>query len=312
MSSTSLARRRTTSVLVKSAETPPSLVQTHAPVEADHVAARLLHQLKQCGRARAEVYDGDAGRDVAYHFARVRQDVLAVVVGGEGADPRVEKLDGLRAGLDLRVEVSGKRARDARHQRVPRAGVCVHQALGVDVVFGAAALADVGGEREGCAAEADEREVWAQFAPRDADGFVDVIERRHVFDFAHAVYVPRVADGVVDDGAFAVGEFEFEPHRRDDEEDVGEDDGGVNAEAVRGVDRDFGGDIGALAHFEERMLRAHVAVLLHVTPGLPHQPDGRVGHLLAAAGAHEGAIPKFTGHPRGARRLGRFAHRLTI
>src|SRR2546423_13615155 len=63
------------------AEPRPCLVEAHAPVEADNVAACLLHQLKQARRARAEVYDGDAGLHIANDLARVREDELAVVVG---------------------------------------------------------------------------------------------------------------------------------------------------------------------------------------------------------------------------------------
>src|SRR5436305_10689877 len=125
------------------AEPRPCVVEPHAPVEADNVAARLLHQLKKSGSARAEVYDGDAGLDALDDLARVRQDVFAVVVVAQSADPRVEDLDGLRAGLYLRVEVARERARDCRHQRVPCARVRVHQTLCVDVVLRAAALADV-------------------------------------------------------------------------------------------------------------------------------------------------------------------------
>src|SRR5437588_1741063 len=125
------------------AETRPSLVEADAPVEADNVAARLLHQLKKSGSARAEVYDGDAACDVPYDLARVRQNVFAVVVGAECADPGVEDLDGLRARFDLSVEVARERAGYERHQRVPRARVRVHQPLRVDVVLRAAAFADV-------------------------------------------------------------------------------------------------------------------------------------------------------------------------
>src|SRR5205085_3728472 len=217
------------------AEARPGFVQTDAPVEADHVAARLLHEFQQPGGARAEVYDGDAGRDVSDYVARVRQDVLAVVVLAQSADPGVEDLDGLRAGLDLRVEVAREGARDGRHHGVPGARVRVHQTLRVDVVLRAAALADVGGEREGRAAEAYERDVGPKLAPRDAYGFVDVSEGTHVPDLAQALHVLALADGVVYDGAFALREFEVEAHRLDDEEDVREDDGGVNVQAVGGV-----------------------------------------------------------------------------
>src|SRR5256714_13469504 len=195
---------------------------------------------------------------------------------------------------------------------MPSARVRVHQSLGVDVVLRAAALADVRGERDGSAAEAYERDVGAEFAPRDAYGVVDVGERARVFDFADALHVFGRADGVVYDGAFAFGEFEFESHRLDDEEYVREDYRGVNVQAVRGVDCDFGRDLRLLAHLKECVTRANVSILFHVASGLSHQPDGRVGHALAPARAHEDALSQGFGQTEVAVGLRRFAHRLRI
>ena len=46
----------------------------------------------------------------------------------------------------------------------------------------------------------------------------------------------------MDDGAFAGDELEVEAHGGEGEEEVGEDDGGVDAEALGGGDGDFCGD----------------------------------------------------------------------
>src|SRR5437588_3597658 len=147
-----------------------------------------------------------------------------------------------------------------------------------------------------------------QFAARDAYGVVDVGEHAHVLDFAQALHVCRRAHGVVYDGAFAFGEFEFESHRLDDEEYVGEDDRGVYVQAVRGVSGDLGCDLRLLAHLKKGVARANVSILLHVATGLPHQPDGRVGNLLASAGAHEGAVAQLLGQLESVFGLRRFAH----
>ena len=59
------------------------------------------------------------------------------------------------------------------------------------------------------------------------------------------------ADGLVDDWTFAVDEFEVEAHGGEGQEEVGEDDGSVYAEALGCGDGDFGGDVGGAADFEQ-------------------------------------------------------------
>ena len=60
---------------------------------------------------------------------RVRRDELVVVGGREGADPGVEELDHVRAGLDLGGDVARRTLREPLHQRVPGVGLAVHQRL---------------------------------------------------------------------------------------------------------------------------------------------------------------------------------------
>ena len=97
------------------------------------------------------------------------------------------------------------------------------------------------------------------------------------------------ADGVVDDGAFAIDELEVEAHGGEGEEEVGEDDGGVDAEAFGGGDGDFGGDGGGAADVEEGVVLADGHVLRHVATGLTEEPDGSAVYGLAEAGTDEAA-----------------------
>jgi len=97
------------------------------------------------------------------------------------------------------------------------------------------------------------------------------------------------ADGLVDDRAFSVDELEVEAHGGEGEEEVGEDDGGVDTEALGGGDGDFGGDFGGAADFEEGVMLADGHVLGHIAAGLAEEPDGSAVHGLAEAGAHEAA-----------------------
>ena len=81
-----------------------------------------------------------------------------------------------------------------------------------------------------------------------------------------------------------------QPHDFEGQQEIREDDGGVDAEEFRRGDRDFGGDRGLLADLQERILFADRAVLGHVTSGLAHEPDGRAVDGLRFAGANEVGI----------------------
>src|SRR5262245_15304410 len=96
------------------AEPPPALSEIDAPVEPDDVPARLAERLEKPGGPGSEVDHRHARRDRLDDRARVRQDERPVVVRAEGADPRVEELDGLGAGGDLPVQVARRGAREER------------------------------------------------------------------------------------------------------------------------------------------------------------------------------------------------------
>ena len=138
--------------------------------------------------------------------------------------------------------------------------------------------------RVSCESGAEEAcvEVGGDFA----DGFGDVGELWRAVG-AEGADLLEGAEGLVDDGAFAVDELEVEAHGGEREEEVGEDDGGVDAEALGGGDGDLGGDGGRAADVEEGMVAADGHVLGHVAAGLAEEPDGRAVDGLAEAGADE-------------------------
>ena len=79
-------------------------------------------------------------------------------------------------------------------------------------------------------------------------------------------------------------------HDFEGQQEVGEDDGGVDAEDFGSGDGDLGGERGLLADFEERVLLADCAVLRHVASGLAHEPDGGAVDGLGLAGANKVGI----------------------
>src|SRR5207247_7362206 len=88
----------------------------------------------------------------------------------EAADPGVEKLDALRAGGDLAVEVASDGAGKAFHERFPGSLVAVHQRLGVQKAAAGAALDGIAGEREWRTGKADERNMARRMGARLANG----------------------------------------------------------------------------------------------------------------------------------------------
>ena len=73
--------------------------------------------------------------------------------------------------------------------------------------------------------------------------------------------------------------------RTGDDENIREDDGGVEVEAADRLQRDFGGEFRGEAKIEEAAgLGAYLAVLRQIATGLPHHPDRR--YRLPAAGKH--------------------------
>src|SRR5688500_18065025 len=85
------------------ADALPGAVERLAMVDADDISAGDRHRLQQTGRTGAEV-DGRCSADLRENARHVRLDVAHVVGGAERADPGVEELDHVHAGVDLGVE----------------------------------------------------------------------------------------------------------------------------------------------------------------------------------------------------------------
>ena len=117
------------------AQPPPGLVELHVRIDSDHVPARVAHGFQQHGRPCSKVDNGRSGLNCLQHHPRIGLHVIAVVRGPEATHPGVKDLHGLHPGVDLGIDIPGQAARQAFHQRPPRAGVAVHQGLGMAVVF---------------------------------------------------------------------------------------------------------------------------------------------------------------------------------
>jgi hypothetical protein len=106
-------------------------------------------------------------------------------------------------------------------------------------------------------------------------------------DRRQTIHVGGGRDRVVDHRTVAGRELDAGAERLQDEQDVGEDDGGVHLEDADGRDRDLGGRLRALAELQEAELGADRPVLRHVAARLSHEPHGRERDGLATAGREE-------------------------
>jgi hypothetical protein len=131
-------------------------------------------------------------REVLQHASDPRLHGARVVARRERPHPRVEELDRLNAGLDLREQVRTRDGRERVHERRPRLGFVVHQRLRARVVPRGSALDEVAREREGRAGEPDQRDpqLLAEQADRlERERFVHL-----GFEGAEPSHTARVAD----------------------------------------------------------------------------------------------------------------------
>src|SRR5688500_284153 len=158
----------------------PRIVERNAPVGADDVAARFAQILQDICCARSEMDRGYAGAPNRIEdLPGVRQHELAIVGRVESASPRVEDLNSLRAGFDLRFHVFAHDRREHVAQPVPRERVGIHQRLGQREVLRMTSFDSVRRERKRRAAESDERHAvrTLELASNHSDGLQDMRER---------------------------------------------------------------------------------------------------------------------------------------
>jgi hypothetical protein len=142
----------------------------------------------------------------------------------------------------------------------------------------------IGRDRPRRAAETDQRYFRIELAAHAAQRFMDRFEFCEVGPGRERCNLVRRVQRI-EPRAFADLEGDRAPERVGDDENVREDDRGIEVEAADRLQRDFGGEFRREAQIEKAAgFRPHFAVLRQISPGLPHHPDRR--HLLAMAREH--------------------------
>ena len=220
----------------------------------------------------------------------MRQGELAVVLTAQGTGPRVEYLQRLRARLDLRLEVVAHDRGKAAAQLVPRLGLRVHESLRRGVGGRRSAFDRVRGQRERRAAETDQRDPAGQLAAHQPDRFEHMPESLARLEVAQPRHIAGGANRLRDCRPFALDEIEVEPHRREGQQQVGEQDRGVHVKGIDRLQRHLDRHVGARDDLEQCVALAQRPVLGHIPAGLAHEPHRRPIHRLTAAGAQKAVV----------------------
>ena len=161
------------------------------------------------------------------------QHVALVLRRGQRAGPRVEQLDGPGARPPTcERERGGGEVGQPVEQRAEQRRVAEHERLGLRVGARRPALDEVAGDGERRAGEADQRHVRRQLAGEDAHRLEHVGRVGLGLERAQAVEVGGARNGSVDDRAGARGDVDAEADGGDRHDDVGVEDGGVDAVAA--------------------------------------------------------------------------------
>ena len=170
----------------------------------------------------------------------------------------------------------------------------MHQRLGVGVGAGRAALDQVAGHGEGGAGEADERHV--ELGDQDAHGLG---HPRHVLVGLEGPQLGQVgvaAHRLAEHGADAGLDVDVDADGGQGGDDVGEEDGGVDAVAAHRLEGDLGGQVGVPHDLEHPGPLPDGPVLGQRPAGLAHEPHRPVGGRFEAAGPQERRVGQGPGH----------------
>ena len=192
------------------------------------------------------------------HAPGVGQDEALVVGGRERAGPGVEQLERRGPGGELDVDELHGHRRQGVHQRVPQRLVGVQQRLGVLVGAARAALDEVAGDGERSAGEGEHRRRRAELAGHQGHRLGDV---------GDVVGLQRAQPAQVGAGAERFGgdwpgagrDVDAEADGVDRHDDVGVQDGGIDAVATDRLQGDLGGQVGLLDRLEDRAVAAYPA-----------------------------------------------------
>ena len=186
----------------------------------------------------------------------MRQGELPIVAGTEGADPGVEELHGLNPRLDLSGQVIGDDRRQLFTESMPGGRLTVHQRFRARVPGRRTSLDRVRRQGERRAGEPDERHPAVELRAHLPDRVEHVGERVTRLEVPDLVHFRRRRDGRIDDGTLTLDEVERDAHRCQRQEEIGEENGGVDVDLLHRLQGDGGREVWRPAEVEQRIAMA--------------------------------------------------------
>src|SRR6266508_4658619 len=277
------------------ADRNPSAVQRDAPVDADHVAAGLPECVQEPRRSGPEVDRRDARlANSAEDLSGVRLRALTVVPRTQRARPAVEQLEGLRTRICLETKERRDPVREDIHESRPVGSSFAHEPFRRLEVTGGAAYDQVAGERERRPREPDQRHVEFRSEPRNR--LPDERQTPRRVEGTESVHVLAGANRTVDSGTDAVVDSDRNAHRLQGNQEITEQDRGVDAEFADRLTGHLGRDCGDLDDLEDAVFPSDRPIRRRRTAGLTHEPDRCAVHGLPPTRPEESVV-----HPRNSR-----------
>jgi len=272
----------------------PPIFNGGFPIEPDDRSPGFALKLKERIRAGSEM-DHRHPRllHIFQNVGHVRLHIFFVVGGRELANPRVKELNAIGAGFYLLSQIAANNFGELLHQHVPRGGLAVHHLLRFGEVSAFAPFDQIARESERRPRKPDERNLDLFFDhPQRGHHIAEPlfrIDHSKLFDLRH------FANRLVNNRPLSFCKLERSPHRLKGEENIGEQNGGIDPEAQR-LKGDLSGELRIFAELEKGVLLAQRSILRHVAPRLAHHPHRRAVDGFTAACAQKAIVhvPDYT------------------
>ena len=216
-----------------------------------------------------------------------RCDYPALELGRrEAARPAVEQLHRLRTGFDLARQIIDGDGDDPVDQRLESSGIAIRQPPRLTLILAAAAGDHIGGDSPRRSGKADQRRRRRQCGTNPTNRLVD---RREPLELRDQPVQPPVGERRDEPRPFADAEAQIHAHRVRHDQDVREEDRGVEAEALDRLQRDLGRGFAVVNQFEKAALRRPQRTIFgKIASRLSHQPNRRWIHAFATENGEQG------------------------
>src|SRR2546430_5237445 len=221
------------------------------------------------------------------HLLGVRQHIPAIVIWGKTANPAVEELYHLRTCGDLRLQKRRGYGCQLVQKPMPGLRLVVHQLLRLNVMARPASLNEIASQGEWGSRETDQWHLPIELAAHHPDRLEGEGQVCMGIDPAQGLDIRGGAYRILDHRTLIRCEDQSCPHRFQWNEQVSEDNSGVNRQPLHWLQRHLGRQLWRFTQVEKRIALAQSLVCSHIAPRLPHEPYGGAINGLAPASSQK-------------------------